>query len=96
MSKPLPALVDADYSSLCRWAGDSQPTLTADGSGFCIHLAVGRLELTALYRGTAPGVEDGVPDEDTRLSCEITVDGRPVATPERWSGIVALVREHTN
>lgn len=94
MPKPLPMLVDDDYSSLRRHAGAAQPTLTADGDGYRIHLDTGRLQLTALYRGSAPGFEDGVPDEDTRISCEITVDGRPVPTPARWSGVVALVREY--
>ncbi|MFD8654967.1 hypothetical protein [Streptomyces mirabilis] len=89
---PLPMLVEADHASLCRVTPGPAPTLTEEGGGFRITLDTGRVQLDARYRLTAPDFEDGVPDERTRLSLAVTVDGAPVPSPGRWSGVVALVR----
>lgn len=86
--KRLPLLAQEDYAAL-RAVAD--PKIIQDGGEYVITLDTGRLNLTARYRSTAPRFEDGTPDEDTRLSCLITVDGRQVPTPGRWSDVVALV-----
>lgn len=93
MPEPLPMLANEDYASLRRNTTGPEPTLTREAGEIRLALDTGRVRVDARYRPTAPSTEDGAPDESTRFMLAVSVDGRTVPTPARWSGVVALVRE---